>query len=190
MATGTNMDGVETEVAQPTILERTTKSTSKPAVDDDTMSRDGSVPPGLCPDDGSESEGADDDDNNNNGNKDGKKVADQGEQAYQSSSASSSTTSLHEDPSVISTPEAVYTAVPISSELHIIPHSSKGFNWNQDLFLKPHQRRDLGVDDLHNSDACGSSSSGSSSNGAPRDPAIAVHDIQLEEDEAEKILPS
>ncbi|KAG0263337.1 hypothetical protein BG011_008966 [Mortierella polycephala] len=160
-------------------------STPSLAGDDETMSQDGSVPPGLCPDDGSESEGADDDDNNNEGKKDGKKVADQGEQVHQSSSASSSTTPLREGPSVISTPEAVYTAVPVSSELHIIPHSSNGFNWNQDLFLKPHQRHDLGMDDLHNSGA-----GGSSSNEAPRDSAIAVHDIRLGEDETEKILPS
>ncbi|KAF9581423.1 hypothetical protein BGW38_001554 [Lunasporangiospora selenospora] len=46
--------------------------------------------------------------------------------------------------------ESVYAAVPISSEVYIIPKSSRGFHWNGDLFLKPHQRRSLGVDHIFN----------------------------------------
>ncbi|KAF9132380.1 hypothetical protein BGW39_000249 [Mortierella sp. 14UC] len=113
---------------------------------------------------------------------------------------------LDEEPSMISSTDAIYSAVPISSMLHIFPHSSKGFNWNQDLFLKPHQRRSLGVDELHsafNASAGGvissgsSSSSGSSgrSNSSRSDhhggiSAIRVHEIRLDQLETDEILPS
>ncbi|KAF9932363.1 hypothetical protein FBU30_008343 [Linnemannia zychae] len=109
---------------------------------------------------------------------------------------------LDEEPSIITTTDAIYSAVPVSSELHIFPHSSKGFNWNQDLFLKPHQRRNLGVDELHSAiDASvgdvasqgGSSSSGRSGNNNSNDghvSAIRVHEIRLDQCESEKIFPS
>ncbi|KAF9909688.1 hypothetical protein EC991_008167 [Linnemannia zychae] len=112
---------------------------------------------------------------------------------------------MDEEPSLISTTDAIYSAVPISSMLHIFPHSSKGFNWNQDLFLKPHQRRNLGVDELHsaaNARLGGVISSGSSSNsGSGRSnssrsshhegiSAIRVHEIRLDQLETDEILPS
>ncbi|KAF9972322.1 hypothetical protein BGZ65_009887, partial [Modicella reniformis] len=114
-----------------------------------------------------------------------------------SSSAASSASSLNTtEPSIISIPEAIYSAVPVSSELYIIPHSSKGFKWNEDLFMKPHQRRSLGVDEMYRSDGssapggaavagagAGASTSSSSS-------AITVHEIRLDEDESRQILPS
>ncbi|KAF9578535.1 hypothetical protein BGW38_005610 [Lunasporangiospora selenospora] len=66
-----------------------------------------------------------------------------------SSAASSVASLLASEPTIIPGPESIYTAVPISREIYIIPHSSKGFQWNEDLFLKPHQRRSLGVDDMY-----------------------------------------
>ncbi|KAF9542635.1 hypothetical protein EC957_001769 [Mortierella hygrophila] len=114
---------------------------------------------------------------------------------------------LDEDPSMIVTTDAVYSAVPISSELHIFPHSSKGFNWNQDHFLKPHQRRNLGVDELHSafnastggivrsgsssstaSSATNSSSSSTSTSNTGG--GIRVHEIHLGQEETDQILPS
>ncbi|KAF9136663.1 hypothetical protein BGX30_010968 [Mortierella sp. GBA39] len=114
---------------------------------------------------------------------------------------------LDEDPSMIVTTDAVYSAVPISSELHIFPHSSKGFNWNQDHFLKPHQRRNLGVDELHSafnasiggitrsessssttSSATNSSSSSTSTSNTGG--GIRVHEIRLDQEETDQILPS
>ncbi|KAG0376321.1 hypothetical protein BGX24_007905 [Mortierella sp. AD032] len=113
---------------------------------------------------------------------------------------------LDEEPSMVSTTDAVYSAVPISSELHIFPHSSKGFNWNQDLFLKPHQRRNLGVDELHSAfnnsvGGVASSRSSSSSNSSSRSnssgsnhqggmSAVRVHEIRLDQLETDQILPS
>ncbi|KAG0276459.1 hypothetical protein BGZ95_007506 [Linnemannia exigua] len=112
---------------------------------------------------------------------------------------------LDEEPSMVSTTDAIYSAVPISSELHIFPHSSKGFNWNQDLFLKPHQRRNLGVDELHsafNASVGGLASSGSSSNSDSSSmsnsssshhggmSAVRVHEIRLDQLETDQILPS
>ncbi|KAF8930617.1 hypothetical protein BGZ47_000479 [Haplosporangium gracile] len=113
---------------------------------------------------------------------------------------------LNEEPSMIVTADAIYSAVPISSKLHIFPHSSKGFNWNQDHFLKPHQRRNLGVDELHSafntsiggivrsesgtsSSSTGTSSSRSSSNNEGGMSAIRVHEIRLDQDETDQILP-
>ncbi|KAG0202511.1 hypothetical protein BGX28_004999 [Mortierella sp. GBA30] len=158
--------------------------------DDENISEEGSPPPSLCSDDMSDPEDNDrigeeggEDENNSEEKTDQSAHANQEKRLYQSSSESnSSTASLQEDPSIIATADAIYSAVPISSELHIIPRSSNGFNWNQDLFLKPHQRRSLGVDELHGSDgaAAGGSSSG--------DSAIPVHEIQLDGD-AEGILP-
>ncbi|KAG0077392.1 hypothetical protein BGZ90_007262 [Linnemannia elongata] len=115
-----------------------------------------------------------------------------------------------EEPSMIVTTDAIYSAVPISSELHIFPHSSKGFNWNQDHFLKPHQRRNLGVEELHStfnasiggivrsessssttSSATNSSSSSTSiSNAGGGMSAIRVHEIRLDQEETDQILPS
>lgn len=51
--------------------------------------------------------------------------------------------------SIISSDGSVYAAVPMSSELYIIPKTSRGFHWNGDLFLKPYQRRNLGIDHLY-----------------------------------------
>lgn len=115
-----------------------------------------------------------------------------------------------EEPSMIVTTDAIYSAVPISSELHIFPHSSKGFNWNQDHFLKPHQRRNLGVEELHStfnasiggivrsasssstasSATNSSSSSTSTSNAGGGMSAIRVHEIRLDQEETDQILPS
>ncbi|KAF9976179.1 hypothetical protein BGZ73_009033 [Actinomortierella ambigua] len=69
-----------------------------------------------------------------------------------SSSLSSSSSSSSSEPTfplqgVIAFNEAVYTAVHYSSELYIIPRASRGFCWNEDLFLKPYQRRSLGLVD-------------------------------------------
>ncbi|CAO3572517.1 unnamed protein product [Mortierella alpina] len=111
--------------------------------------------------------------------------ASQEQQPYESSSsAASSTTSLQENPSIIETPDAVYSAVPISSELHIIPRSSKGFNWNQDAFLRPHQRQSLGVDEMY-SRSEGAAAGSSSSDGS----AIPVHEIQLDWKDTDETLP-
>lgn len=52
---------------------------------------------------------------------------------------------------IVSSDGSVYAAVPISSELYIIPKTSRGFQWNGDLFLKPYQRRSLGIDHLYSS---------------------------------------
>ncbi|KAG0291913.1 hypothetical protein BGZ96_004714 [Linnemannia gamsii] len=115
---------------------------------------------------------------------------------------------LDEEPTMVVITDAIYSAVPISSELHIFPHSSKGFNWNQDNFMKPHQRRNLGVDELHSafnasvggivrSESSSSSSSTSSSdttsgssNMGDGMSAIRVHEIRLDQDETDHILPS
>ncbi|KAK3831595.1 MAG: hypothetical protein JOS17DRAFT_743696 [Linnemannia elongata] len=114
------------------------------------------------------------------------------------------------EPSMIVTTDAIYSAVPMSSELHIFPHSSKGFNWNQDHFLKPHQRRNLGVDELQSafnasiggivrsgssssttsSTTNNSSSSTSASNTGGGMSAIRVHEIRLDQEESDQILPS
>ncbi|KAG0326495.1 hypothetical protein BG000_001368, partial [Podila horticola] len=51
--------------------------------------------------------------------------------------------------SIVSSDGSVYAAVPMSSELYIIPKTSRGFQWNGDLFLKPYQRRSLGIDHLY-----------------------------------------
>ncbi|KAF9107878.1 hypothetical protein BGX27_008556 [Mortierella sp. AM989] len=73
--------------------------------------------------------------------------------SFSSTSSSSSSYSTHSSvptSSLIRSDESVYAAVPISHELYIIPKSSRGFHWNGDLFLKPHQRRSLGVDHMFN----------------------------------------
>ncbi|KAG0241384.1 hypothetical protein B0O80DRAFT_499272 [Mortierella sp. GBAus27b] len=119
-----------------------------------------------------------------------------------SSSPSSSTSSLQPQPSIISIPEAVYTAVPVSSELYIIPHSSKGFRWNDDLFMKAQQRQTLGVDEMYQAEGDSSLAPNGpeSSNGGPNgvsrggaypyDSVVSIHEIRLDEDESKQILPS
>ncbi|KFH67676.1 hypothetical protein MVEG_06408 [Podila verticillata NRRL 6337] len=105
-----------------------------------------------------------------------------------SSSACSSSASLRL-PSIITVHESIYYAVPISSELHIIPHCSRGFHWNEDLFLKPHQRRRLGVDAMQakaNTVDPRSSEEGLQ----PHDSAIIVHEVHLCEQDSLGILPS
>jgi hypothetical protein len=109
--------------------------------------------------------------------------------------------------SLIHSKESVYAAVPVSSELYIIPKSSRGFHWNGDLFLKPHQRRSLGVDHMfsspsastnnsNNSNSSGSGGVGPSSGQHPnqhvhnQDSSMMVHEIRLDEHEIDGILPS
>ncbi|KAF9568096.1 hypothetical protein EC968_003116 [Mortierella alpina] len=161
---------------------------------DESMSEERSSPPSLCSDDASDSEeehveASRDEEGDgsvsNQENAGDSAQASEEQQSYEySSSAASSTASLQEDPSIIETPDAVYSAVPISSELHIIPRSSKGFNWNQDVFLKPHQRQSLGVDEMY-SRAEGAAAGGSSSG----DFAIPVHEIQVDWKESDETLP-
>ncbi|KAG0349408.1 hypothetical protein BG004_006437 [Podila humilis] len=114
-----------------------------------------------------------------------------------SSSACSSSASLRL-PSIIALDESIYYAVFNQSELHIIPYSSPGFHWNEDLFLKPHQRRRLGLDAMKNK-APQSTSSGTSSGTSPddgqgaqhaQDSAIIVHEVHLCEQDISGILPS
>ncbi|KAF8933439.1 hypothetical protein BGZ47_010874 [Haplosporangium gracile] len=110
--------------------------------------------------------------------------------------------------SLIHSKESVYAAVPVSSELYIIPKSSRGFHWNGDLFLKPHQRRSLGVDHMFSSPSANlhTSNSNSSSSGYEgagpsigqhqnqhvhnQDSFVMVHEIRLDEHEIDGILPS
>ncbi|KAF9119860.1 hypothetical protein BGW39_011863 [Mortierella sp. 14UC] len=109
--------------------------------------------------------------------------------------------------SIIHSKESVYAAVPVSSELYIIPKSSRGFHWNGDLFLKPHQRRSLGVDHMFSSPSANqhilnSNSSGHGGGAGPsggqlqnqhvhnQDSSVMVHEIRLEEHEIDGILPS
>jgi hypothetical protein len=109
--------------------------------------------------------------------------------------------------SIIHSKESVYAAVPVSSELYIIPKSSRGFHWNGDLFLKPHQRRNLGVDYMFGSSSASQYTHNSSINGhgggaGPsdslhqnqhvhnQDSSVMVHEIRLEEHEIDGILPS
>ncbi|KAF8937289.1 hypothetical protein BGZ58_002974 [Dissophora ornata] len=109
--------------------------------------------------------------------------------------------------------ESVYAAVPTSSELYIIPKSSRGFHWNGDLFLKPHQRRSLGVDLIFSSASAqqhhafhengNSGGNDSPMNGQQQnqhqhhhhhhhshDTSVAVHEIHLDDQETAGILPS
>ncbi|KAF9901406.1 hypothetical protein EC991_006205 [Linnemannia zychae] len=107
--------------------------------------------------------------------------------------------------SIIHSKESVYAAVPVSSELYIIPKSSRGFHWNGDLFLKPHQRRSLGVDHMFSSPSAnqhaynnsGHEGGVGSSGGRHQnqhvhnqDSSVMVHEIRLEEHEIDGILPS
>ncbi|KAK3836160.1 MAG: hypothetical protein J3R72DRAFT_451007 [Linnemannia gamsii] len=105
--------------------------------------------------------------------------------------------------SIIHSKESVYAAVPVSSELYIIPKSSRGFHWNGDLFLKPHQRRSLGVDHMFSSPSTNQHADSSSGGGAGpssgqhqnqhvhnQDSSVMVHEIHLEEHEIDGILPS
>ncbi|GJJ76264.1 hypothetical protein EMPS_08623 [Entomortierella parvispora] len=116
--------------------------------------------PGM---DDSNSESDQDDDNCNDNDDDEEAPSDKKGKARGSSSSSSHP--IPREPTILSFDDAVYSAVPVSSELYIIPFCSKGFNWNADLFLKPHQRRNLGLDDLYRTLSTESriSSSGSSS---------------------------
>ncbi|KAF9560936.1 hypothetical protein EC968_005964 [Mortierella alpina] len=137
------------------------------------------------------------------------------------SSSSPSTSSSYSTPtclmttSLIQSKESVYAAVPISSELYIIPKSSRGFQWNGDLFLKPHQRRNLGADHFLNSPGHlsrqtthyssdgysgyngNSGGSAAHANGQQRnqhhhnqDSSVSVHEIRLDDQEGSGILPS
>ncbi|KAF9208473.1 hypothetical protein BGZ59_010641 [Podila verticillata] len=122
--------------------------------------------------------------------------------------------------SIISSDGSVYTAVPMSSELYIIPKTSRGFHWNGDLFLKPYQRRNLGIDHLysgHNQpypighgamSGHGQERQQRPFGGSPpqavtnrqgregrgyhhrQDASVSVHEIHLEEHEIAGILPS
>lgn len=111
--------------------------------------------------------------------------------------------------SLIHSKESVYAAVPVSSELYIIPKSSRGFHWNGDLFLKPHQRRSLGVDHMFSSSSAhqhinnsindsniGYGGAGPSSGQHQsqhvhnQDSSVMVHEIRLDEHEIDGILPS
>ncbi|KAF9907515.1 hypothetical protein BX616_000407 [Lobosporangium transversale] len=110
-------------------------------------------------------------------------------------------------PSIIQSKESVYAAVPISHELYIIPKSSRGFQWNGDLFLKPYQRRSLGVDHMFSStnhhyqqqyrDGGNSSGGIAHTNGQQhnqrhhnQDSSVIVHEIRLDDNETAGILPS
>ncbi|KAG0366134.1 hypothetical protein BGZ54_005751 [Gamsiella multidivaricata] len=189
----TDMDGVEAEVSLLSVQDNQDEVMAGADDDED----DESAVPGLCEDSGSDPENDDSEDEGHRHqdqdmseevlNDEETSQTGAGEQLYQSSSAASSTSSLGAEPSIISIPEATYSAVPISSEVHIIPHSSKGFKWNEDLFLRPNQRRNLGVDDLYNSD---SSSGGSSSGSGNHNSSVGVHEIRLDDDESRQILPS
>ncbi|KAF8978057.1 hypothetical protein BGZ46_006858 [Entomortierella lignicola] len=126
------------------------------------------------------------------------------------SSSSSSYSSYSSAPtsSLIRSDESVYAAVPISHELYIIPKSSRGFHWNGDLFLKPHQRRSLGVDHMFNmadqqqyqlhNDSGNDIDSGSHGNGLQQNQhrhnqdssVLLVHEIHLDDHEIAGILPS
>ncbi|KAG0084045.1 hypothetical protein BGZ93_011298 [Podila epicladia] len=107
-----------------------------------------------------------------------------------SSSACSSSASLRL-PSIITVHESIYYAVPISSELHIIPHCSRGFHWNEDLFLKPHQRRRLGVDAMQaKANSIGVDPRSSEEGLQHHDSAIVVHEVHLCEQDILGILPS
>ncbi|KAI8363227.1 hypothetical protein B0O80DRAFT_492372 [Mortierella sp. GBAus27b] len=105
--------------------------------------------------------------------------------------------------SIIHSKESVYAAVPTSSEVYIIPKFSRGFDWNGDLFLKPHQRRSLGVDHMFtmvgqqqhgsgNSSGMGSHMNGPQQNHQhqSQDSSIFVHEIRLDDQETAGILPS
>ncbi|KAF9361617.1 hypothetical protein BGX26_001117 [Mortierella sp. AD094] len=190
----TEMEGVEAEVSQLAVHDQLPPA--KQSDEDEAMVDDDSNVPGLCEDEGSDIEsGSDSEDekkNNDdsqaqeinaeeetNDNKNNTETEDQ-EQGQESSSAASS---LPSEPSIILMPDAVYSAVPVSSELYIIPHASKGFNWNEDLFLKPHQRRSLGVDDMYSTD-------GLSTDGGSHDTTVTVHEIRLDDEESQQILPS
>ncbi|KAG0325006.1 hypothetical protein BGZ99_001161 [Dissophora globulifera] len=201
MAAGsTDMDGVEAEVSQLSVRDRDEDEVMHGGDDD---SDDDSAVPGLSEDEGSDCENDDEYDTDNGQAKKSNcqevlvdssadmsaaevsqqpQQQQQQQQVYRSESAASSTMSLQGEPSIISIPEAVYSAVPVSSEVYIIPHSSQGFNWNEDLFMKPNQRATLGVDEMYESsdDHAGN---GSSSAG------ISVHEIRMNEDDSRQILP-
>ncbi|KAF8979304.1 hypothetical protein BGZ46_005622 [Entomortierella lignicola] len=201
ISNGTDMEGVEVEVSRLAIHDHIGQEQghiSNHNDADESMGEDDSGVPGLCDDDGSSSES--DDDNNGNDDEDtqaqeshdfeeitNEDVAaaetEEQDQGQSSQPQSAATSSFPTEPSIILVPDAVYSAVPVSSELHIIPHASKGFNWNEDLFLKPHQRRSLGVDEMYNAD-------GSSTEGDNHDTAIPVHEIHMDDEESQQILPS
>ncbi|KAI1316130.1 hypothetical protein EDD11_010444 [Mortierella claussenii] len=106
--------------------------------------------------------------------------------------------------SLIQSNECVYAAVPVSHELYIIPKSSRGFHWNGDLFLKPHQRRSLGVDQMFSmADQQQYSEIGDSGGGDihvngqqhnqhrhNQDSSVIVHEIWLDDQETAGILPT
>ncbi|KAG0042399.1 vesicle coat component [Gryganskiella cystojenkinii] len=120
--------------------------------------------------------------------------------SYSSSSVSSMTSMYSHpvnrpSPSLIHLDGSVYAAVPISSEVHIIPKSSRDFQWNGDLFLKPHQRRSLGIDHLFTSGINTNNSNRNSiishfhpeprshSQEASFDASVTVHEIRLDDHE-------
>ncbi|KAG0274138.1 hypothetical protein BGZ95_010063 [Linnemannia exigua] len=126
-----------------------------------------------------------------------------GHWSFSTSSAYSYSSPTLSMSSIIHSKESVYAAVPVSSELYIIPKSSRGFHWNGDLFLKPHQRRSLGVDHMFSSSSTNQHTNNSSGGGAGpssgqhqnqhvhnQDSSVVVHEIRLEEHEIDGILPS
>ncbi|KAG0004524.1 hypothetical protein BGZ79_008971 [Entomortierella chlamydospora] len=187
----TGMEGVEAEVSQLAVHDQL--PTVRQSDEDETMGDDDSNVPGLCEDEGSDNESGSDSEDEKKNNDDGQaqetKVEEgtndstETEDQDQSQESSSAASSLPTEPSIIHMPDAVYSAVPVSSELYIIPHASKGFNWNEDLFLKPHQRRNLGVDDMYGTD-------GRSTEEGSHDTAVTVHEIRLDDEESQQILPS
>ncbi|KAF9113918.1 hypothetical protein BGX27_000517 [Mortierella sp. AM989] len=193
-ADGTDMEGVEAEVSLLAVhdhMDQEQPTLSNPPSmqndEDESMGEDDSKIPGLCEDDGSdfESGGDSEDEKNNDDNQAQENIVGQDSESEEQESqeqSSSAASSLPTEPSIITMSDAIYSAVPVSSELHIIPHSSKGFNWNEDLFLKPHQRRSLGVDDMYNTDE-------SSSEGG-HDRTVTVHEICLDDEESRQILPA
>ncbi|GJJ78614.1 hypothetical protein EMPS_10973 [Entomortierella parvispora] len=111
-----------------------------------------------------------------------------------SSSSIFTTQSARQSPGLIHMDGSVYAAVPISSEVHIIPKSSRDFQWNGDLFLKPHQRRSLGIDHLftsgNNVSHDGHSEQRSDHSQLASDTTVMVHEIRLDDHETAGILPS
>ncbi|KAF9438051.1 hypothetical protein BGZ76_010000 [Entomortierella beljakovae] len=215
-----DMEGVEAEVSQLTIHDYKVQPQQNniafnPSTNDkdESMEDDDSRVPGLCEDEGTDLESGDEEENENEGeiksddsqtqsnatneinivndvggNSTESNVLDQSQdQTSQTTTtttsavaSSTSTSAFPTEPSVILMSDAVYSAVPVSSELYIIPHSSKGFNWNADNFMKPHQRRTLGVDEMYNAGDSGSS----------HDTTVSVHEIRLDDEESQQILPS
>ncbi|KAF8929827.1 hypothetical protein BGZ58_008667 [Dissophora ornata] len=179
----TDMEGVEAEVSQLSVQDNEdqdmsaapTSSSSSKRVEEDEVMRgrndgdddedDCSAVPGLSEDEGSDLENDDDVD----------EVKNKGHRSLP-----------HDTQEVL---------VDDQSDAGIVAEAGqqqqpKGFQWNKDLFMKPHQRRTLGVDDMYSADS-GSGSNGDSNNdGRTQEPGVFVHEIRLDEDESSQILPS